>query len=124
MAAADDVTLTDHQRLAAASSDSAPPEGEFSGSAYSVGGGGRGGGRGGVTSPGGVASDQPGGGSHGVLCAEVDIVLLLPVDPVGARALPVRRTRRHGGQVTVTTRPLLYLCLLPLFLPSSPTSPS
>lgn len=69
-------------------------------SAYSGVGGERAGegGRGGVTSPGGVASDQPCGGSHGVFCAEVNVVLLLPVDPVGARALPIGWTRKQRGQ--------------------------
>lgn len=38
-----------------------------------------------------LGSDESSGGAHGVLRTEVDIVLLLPVDPVGPRALPVQR---------------------------------
>lgn len=38
--------------------------------------------------PASLGSDKTSGGAHGVLRAEVDIVLLLPVDPVGPRALP------------------------------------
>lgn len=38
-----------------------------------------------------LGSDKSSGGSHGVLCTEVDIVLLLPVDPVGPRALPIKK---------------------------------
>ena len=38
---------------------------------------------------GGAASDEARGGAHGVLCTVVHVVLLLTVDPVAARALPV-----------------------------------
>lgn len=47
-----------------------------------------------------LGSDKSGGGAHGVLRAEVDIVLLLPIDPVGPWALPVQGgmyKRRHEG---------------------------
>lgn len=47
-----------------------------------------------------LGSDKSGGGAHGVLRTEVDIVLLLPIDPVGPWALPVQRMRykrRHEG---------------------------
>lgn len=40
-----------------------------------------------------LGSDQSGGGAHGILWTEVDIVLLLPVDPVGPWALP--ETQNH-----------------------------
>lgn len=44
-----------------------------------------------------LGSDKSSGGAHGVLGAEVDIVLLLPVDPVGPWALPVQgKTAREG----------------------------
>lgn len=36
-----------------------------------------------------LGSDKSSGGAHGVLRTEVDIILLLPVDPVCSRALPV-----------------------------------
>lgn len=36
-----------------------------------------------------LGSDKSSGGAHGVLGTEVDIILLLPVDPVCSRALPV-----------------------------------
>lgn len=42
-----------------------------------------------------LGSDKSSGGAHGILCTEVDIVLLLPVDPVGPRALPEKRVKRE-----------------------------
>lgn len=44
-----------------------------------------------------LGSDKSSGGAHGILCTEVDIVLLLPVDPVGPRALPEQRQEGKGG---------------------------
>lgn len=40
-------------------------------------------------------SDEPRGGAHGVLCTEVDVVLLLPVNPVGPWALPGNAEHHH-----------------------------
>lgn len=40
-------------------------------------------------------SDKSSGGAHGVLRTEVDIVLLLPVDPVGPWALSAMREKIH-----------------------------
>lgn len=44
-----------------------------------------------------LGSDKSGGGAHRILRTEVDIVLLLPVDPVGAGALPVQDRKRSSG---------------------------
>lgn len=44
-----------------------------------------------------LGSDKSSGGAHGVLWTEVDIVLLLPVDPVGPWTLPV--WSRRGKKV-------------------------
>lgn len=53
--------------------------------------------------PMGLGSDKSCGGAHGVLRTVVDIVLLLPVDPVGPWALPVQRGRcKRGTRAHVT----------------------
>lgn len=44
-----------------------------------------------------LGSDKSSGGAHRILRTEVDIVLLLPVDPVGAGALPVQDRKRNLG---------------------------
>lgn len=44
-----------------------------------------------------LGSDKSSGGAHRILRTEVDIVLLLPVDPVGAGALPVQDRKRNSG---------------------------
>lgn len=38
-----------------------------------------------------MGSDKSSGSAHGILRTEVDVVLLLSVDPVGPWALPVQR---------------------------------
>lgn len=43
-----------------------------------------------------LGSDKSSGGSHGVFGTKVDIVLLLPVDPVGPWALSVEKDIRRS----------------------------
>lgn len=52
-------------------------------------------------------SDKSSGGAHGVLRTEVDIVLLLPVDPVGPWALSATREKIHKIHFALTS-PGLY----------------
>lgn len=49
-----------------------------------------------------LGSDKSSGGSHGVLWTEVDIVLLLPVDPVGPWALSVEKHKCRSQKRTAS----------------------